>query len=69
MEGCLADLVKPPWNSVDRKKILYLLKTVFNTLTIAMRFEPANAKFFANEVILTFMKFGFFFYLFYFFEL
>ncbi len=27
-----------------------LLKTVFSTVTVAMRYEPANAKFFATEV-------------------
>ena len=30
--------------------MLVLLKTVFSTLTVAMRYEPANAKFFATEV-------------------
>lgn len=36
--------------SADHKELLELLKTVFHTLTVAMRFEPANAKFFATEV-------------------
>ncbi|CAM1304230.1 WDFY3 (predicted) [Pycnogonum litorale] len=53
MEGCLSEPPKAPWDRVDRKKILNLLKTVFITLTIAMRYEPANAKFFANEICLT----------------
>ena len=36
--------------SVSRKEIVTLLKTVFSTLTVAMRYEPANARFFATEV-------------------
>lgn len=32
------------------EEVLTLLHTVFNTLTVAMRFEPANAKFFHQEV-------------------
>lgn len=54
MEGCLADPPRPPWNTMDRKLILTLLKAVFNTLTVAMRFEPANAKFFAQEACFLF---------------
>lgn len=50
MEGCLGEPPTSPWDTIDRKKVLHLLKTVFNTITIAMRYEPANAKFFANEV-------------------
>lgn len=38
------------WAQVDRKRIWNLLKFVFLTLTTAMRFEPANARFFAYEV-------------------
>lgn len=37
-------------NSEDIEQVLTLLHTVFNTLTVAMRFEPANAKFFLQEV-------------------
>ena len=36
--------------SAKRNSVITLLKTVFSTLTIAMRYEPANAKFFATEV-------------------
>ena len=36
--------------AVSRRDVILLLKTVFSTLTVAMRFEPANAKFFATEV-------------------
>ncbi|GFN82004.1 WD repeat and fyve domain-containing protein 3, partial [Plakobranchus ocellatus] len=50
MEGCLSEPPKAPWNAVGRKDILLMLKTVFSTLTVAMRYEPANAKFFATEV-------------------
>ncbi|KAI8741991.1 WD repeat and FYVE domain-containing protein 3 isoform X1 [Biomphalaria glabrata] len=50
MEGCLSSPPKFPWNTVEKKDILLMLKTVFSTLTVAMRYEPANAKFFATEV-------------------
>ncbi|XP_042903173.1 WD repeat and FYVE domain-containing protein 3 isoform X2 [Parasteatoda tepidariorum] len=50
MEGCLADPPKPPWNTVEKKEILILLRTLFHTLAMAMRYEPANARFFASEI-------------------
>ncbi|KAK3103345.1 hypothetical protein FSP39_018631 [Pinctada imbricata] len=50
MEGCLADPPKPPWDTVDRIQVTGMLKIVFSTLTVAMRYEPANAKFFESEV-------------------
>lgn len=50
MEGCLAEPAKPPWNTVARQDIIGLLKMVFSTLTVAMRYEPANARFFSTEV-------------------
>ncbi|KAK2154074.1 hypothetical protein NP493_2226g00007 [Ridgeia piscesae] len=50
MEGCLADPPKAPWHQASRKEVVTLLKTVFSTLTVAMRYEPANARLFANEV-------------------
>ncbi|BFZ02583.1 hypothetical protein BsWGS_05621 [Bradybaena similaris] len=50
MEGCLSHPPKSPWDTVEKKDVLMMLKTVFSTLTVAMRFEPANAKFFASEV-------------------
>ncbi|CAL1540511.1 unnamed protein product, partial [Lymnaea stagnalis] len=50
MEGCLSDPPKSPWDTVEKKDVLMMLKTVFSTLTVAMRYEPANAKFFASEV-------------------
>ncbi|KAL5018826.1 hypothetical protein ScPMuIL_004548 [Solemya velum] len=50
MEGCLEDPPKAPWDAVKRQDVLNMLRTVFSTLTVAMRYEPANAKFFATEV-------------------
>ncbi|CAL1295954.1 unnamed protein product [Larinioides sclopetarius] len=50
MEGCLAEPPKPPWNTVEKKEILVLLRTLFHTLAMAMRYEPANARFFASEI-------------------
>ena len=35
---------------VEKKEILILLRTLFHTLAMAMRYEPANARFFASEV-------------------
>lgn len=35
---------------MERSAILGMLKTVFSTLTVAMRYEPANAKFFETQV-------------------
>ena len=34
----------------SRKELVTLLKMIFSTLTVAMRYEPANARLFANEV-------------------
>ncbi|XP_023930684.1 WD repeat and FYVE domain-containing protein 3 [Lingula anatina] len=50
MEGCLAEPPKSPWETAERKDVLTLLKLVFSVLTVAMRYEPANAKFFATDV-------------------
>ncbi|XP_070185825.1 WD repeat and FYVE domain-containing protein 3-like isoform X2 [Littorina saxatilis] len=50
MEGSLDDPPKSPWNKVGRRDVLMMLHTVFSTLTVAMRYEPANAKFFTTEV-------------------
>ncbi|XP_046392591.1 WD repeat and FYVE domain-containing protein 3 isoform X2 [Ischnura elegans] len=41
------------WDTVPIKEILTLLHTVFSTVTVAMRFEPANAKFFHHEICFT----------------
>lgn len=53
MEGCLGSPPKEPWNTVERKQVVSLLRTVFSTMTVAMRYEPANAKFFATEICQT----------------
>lgn len=50
LEGSLGDEPLHTWTFVNQKHILGLLITVFNTLTTAMRYEPANAKFFHQEV-------------------
>lgn len=50
MEGCLSDVPQPPWNTIPKEEIFALLHMVFSTITVAMRFEPANAKFFHQEV-------------------
>lgn len=51
MEGCLAVPSKSPWNKVSKYDVYTILKTIFHTLTVAMRYEPANAKFFETEVL------------------
>ncbi|XP_047001362.1 WD repeat and FYVE domain-containing protein 3 [Schistocerca americana] len=53
MEGCLSGQPSQPWESIPYTQVLHLLHMVFNTVTVAMRFEPANAKFFHNEICLT----------------
>lgn len=53
MEDCLKDEPQPPWDKFTPHQLLALLHTVFNAITVAMRFEPANAKFFHQEVRLT----------------
>ncbi|KAK7077189.1 WD repeat and FYVE domain-containing protein 3 [Halocaridina rubra] len=53
LEGSLGDIVPPAWSSVPSRQILALLLNVFHTLTTAMRYEPANAKFFHQEICYT----------------
>ncbi|KAJ4438847.1 hypothetical protein ANN_14800 [Periplaneta americana] len=53
MEGCLSGSPSPPWDEIPVSQVLHLLHMVFNTVTVAMRFEPANAKFFHLEICLT----------------
>ncbi|XP_068245244.1 WD repeat and FYVE domain-containing protein 3 isoform X2 [Palaemon carinicauda] len=53
LEGSLGDVMPPAWTSVPPRQILTLLLNVFHTLTTAMRFEPANAKFFHQEICYT----------------
>lgn len=50
MEGCVGDDVKPPWSAIDKQQIFSLIQIIFCTLTVAMRYEPANVKFFKTEV-------------------
>ena len=35
---------------VNRESVFAILRTILNTLTVSMRYEPANAKFFETEV-------------------
>lgn len=49
LECSLGDEVLPLWANTPPRLILTLLLNVFNTLTTAMRYEPANAKFFHQE--------------------
>ncbi|KAG7173359.1 WD repeat and FYVE domain-containing protein 3-like [Homarus americanus] len=53
LEGSLGDVIPPAWSTVPSRHILTLLLNVFNTLTMAMRCEPANAKFFHQEICYT----------------
>lgn len=50
MEGCLGQEVVPPWDTIDKQQILTFIQMIFCTLTVAMRYEPANVKFFKTEV-------------------
>lgn len=49
MEGSLSLPAKQPWDQVQKNEIFTILKTILNTLTVSMRYEPANAKFFETE--------------------
>ncbi|KAK3895111.1 hypothetical protein Pcinc_001157 [Petrolisthes cinctipes] len=53
LEGSLGDVVPEVWTPISCRHILMLLLNVFNTLTTAMRYEPANAKFFHQEICYT----------------
>ena len=49
LEGCLS-----PAQSPHRPpKLIKLIRTIFDTIAIAMRYEPANAKVFASEICQT----------------
>lgn len=50
MEGSLNVPAKSPWDNVEKGNIFAILKTIFTTLAVSMRYEPANAKFFETEV-------------------
>ncbi|XP_050525205.1 WD repeat and FYVE domain-containing protein 3 isoform X2 [Daktulosphaira vitifoliae] len=47
MEGCFLNEKR-----IDHEALKFVY-TIFNTITIAMRFEPANAKYFHQEICLT----------------
>nr|CAD7262381.1 unnamed protein product [Timema shepardi] len=53
MEGCLKEVLESPWDTIPREEVFSLLHIVFNTVTVAMRFEPANAKFFHQEICMS----------------
>jgi WD repeat and FYVE domain-containing protein 3 len=38
------------WRDFSYTEVLRMLHLVFNTVCVAMRYEPANAKFFQQEV-------------------
>ena len=50
MEGSLAVPSPSNWASADRRAIFSLLHQTFATFATAMRYEPANAKFFYQEI-------------------
>uniref|UniRef100_A0A1I8G3P8 WD repeat and FYVE domain-containing protein 3 n=1 Tax=Macrostomum lignano TaxID=282301 RepID=A0A1I8G3P8_9PLAT len=50
LEGSLKEQPGPPWDTADSSAVVLLLKTIFVTLTVAMKFEPANARFFKYEI-------------------
>lgn len=50
MEGSLSVPAKSPWDKVKKSDVFAILKTILSTLTVSMRYEPANAKFFETEV-------------------
>ena len=53
LEGSLAeDKSNSQWTSVDRRSIFSLLHQIFATLAVSMRYEPANAKFFHQEIVM-----------------
>jgi WD repeat and FYVE domain-containing protein 3 len=53
MEGSLKCKPLDMWKDIQVTDILSLLHLVFNTASVAMRFEPANAKFFQQEICFT----------------
>ncbi|ESN92292.1 hypothetical protein HELRODRAFT_194319 [Helobdella robusta] len=50
MEGALADPPKLPWTLEYQNCVLQLIRLMFSTLSVAMRYEPANARFFSTEI-------------------
>ena len=50
LEGSLSSPCSPVWKGVERRSVVGLLHQIFATLATAMRYEPANAKFFYQEI-------------------
>ena len=50
MEGSLAVPSPSTWAAADRRAVFSLLHQTFATFATAMRYEPANAKFFYQEI-------------------
>ncbi|XP_039701567.1 WD repeat and FYVE domain-containing protein 3 isoform X1 [Pteropus medius] len=50
MERSLSSPPKNGWEKVNQNQVFELLRTVFYTLTAAMRYEPANSHFFKTEI-------------------
>lgn len=69
MEGCLSDPNQvdnrpildqstpvAQWDALPPREVLRLLQLIFNTLCVAMRYEPANAKLFQQEVSILYLS-------------
>ena len=57
LEGSLDDVPAQssdwPWSNVERRSVFSLLHQIFSTFAVAMRYEPANAKFFHEEIAMS----------------
>ena len=51
MEGCLSPKNQVLYERKDEENVFNLLRSIFNCLAVAMRYEPANAHFFNVEVL------------------
>ena len=54
LEGSLEDVIDSktdgPWSNIDRRLIFNMLHQIFAAFAVAMRYEPANANFFYQEM-------------------
>ena len=51
LEGSLSDNdTNSKWKGIEKRQIFLLLKEIFEVLAVSMRFEPANAKYFNDEI-------------------
>lgn len=50
LEGALADEPPNDWREVCERRILRMLRSVFTCLSVSMRFEPANARYFEVDM-------------------